>query len=76
MKLLTSVSWSYDDVIPVLEEPINLTDMTICDLIGVFEIFGSHPETMPQDLKDFVKNLRKAKSYQMWCGMCKKYNHY
>lgn len=75
-KLLTSLSWPYDDAIPVLEELMNLPDMTPHDLLEVLEIHGSHPETMPQGLKDFVKSLRKAKAEQMWCGVCKKYNHY
>ncbi|BAB01446.1 unnamed protein product [Arabidopsis thaliana] len=75
-KLLTSLSWPYDDAIPVLEELMNLPDMTPHDLIGVLEMFGSHPEIMPQGLKDFVKSLRKAKAEQLWCGVCKMYNHY
>ncbi|XP_023642081.1 uncharacterized protein LOC111831581 [Capsella rubella] len=75
-KLFTSLSWSYDDAIPVLEELMNLPDMILRDLLGVLNTYGDHPETMPRDLKDVIKRLRKCKSEQTWCGVCKKYNHY
>lgn len=71
-KLLGSLSWSVDGVAPLLEEIMNLKDMT---LINMLDLFGDHPETMPNMLKGFYVSLKKAKSEQMWCGLCKKYNH-
>ncbi|XP_018491947.1 uncharacterized protein LOC108862346 [Raphanus sativus] len=75
-KLLTSLSWMYDDSIAMLEEIMSLPDMTLKDLIGLLEIYGDHPgEYMTQELKKYHKSLAKAKSEQMWCGLCKKYDH-
>ncbi|KAL0719055.1 hypothetical protein Bca4012_068379 [Brassica carinata] len=71
-KLLGSLSWSYDSAAPLLEEIMNLKDMTLIDMP---DLFGDHPETMPNMLKGFYVSLKKAKSEQMWCGLCKKYNH-
>ncbi|XP_056842871.1 uncharacterized protein LOC130495488 [Raphanus sativus] len=71
-KLLGSLSWSYDGAIPVLEEIMNLKDMTLKDLIDMLDLFGDHPETMPNVLKGLYERLKKE---QMWCGLCKKHNH-
>ncbi|BAB01447.1 gag-pol polyprotein-like [Arabidopsis thaliana] len=74
-KLLTSLSWPYDDSIPVLKEFMTLPDLTLRDLLKAFELFGSHPETMPQELMKFINILRKAHSERMPCGICVKNNH-
>ncbi|KAL1197402.1 hypothetical protein V5N11_011988 [Cardamine amara subsp. amara] len=75
-KLLTSLSWEYDEAIPVVKEFMNLPDMTLHDLLNCYDMFGSHVDAMPHMLMDFIKSLRKAKAEQTWCGVCKKYNHY
>ncbi|CAE5968013.1 unnamed protein product [Arabidopsis arenosa] len=74
-KLLTSLTWSYDESIPVLEEFMTLPDLTLCDLLKAFELFGSHPETMPQELMKFINILRKAHSDRLPCGGYEKNNH-
>ncbi|KFK39413.1 hypothetical protein AALP_AA3G241600 [Arabis alpina] len=76
MKLLTSLSWEFEIVLPVLEEIMELPDMILRDLIGILELYGSHPgEYMLHELQDYYKTLKKAKSEQMWCGVCNKFNH-
>lgn len=74
-KLLTSLSSDYDDAIPVLEELMNPPDMTLRDLLKMFELFGSDVDAMPNMLMDFLKILRKEESERKWCGVCNKYNH-
>ncbi|CAA7013190.1 unnamed protein product [Microthlaspi erraticum] len=74
-KLLTSLSWEYDDAIPLLKEFMALPDMTRDDLINLLGGYGDHPDAMPYMMKDSYVSLKKAKSEQLWCGLCEKYNH-
>ncbi|CAF1705239.1 uncharacterized protein LOC106389356 [Brassica napus] len=75
-KLLTSLTWPYDEAATVLEEIMSLPDMTLNDLIGLCGTFGDYPvEFTIGELKKSRKSLEKAKSEQMWCGLCKKYDH-
>ncbi|CAN6820250.1 unnamed protein product [Brassica oleracea] len=55
---------------------MSLPDMTLNDLIGLCGTFGDYPvEFTIGELKKSRKSLEKAKSEQMWCGLCKKYDH-
>ncbi|CAA7013191.1 unnamed protein product [Microthlaspi erraticum] len=70
-KLLTSLSREYDDAIPVLNEFMEMPDMTYRDLLTMYERYGDPPKAMPRMVKDFCVSLAE----EMWCGFCKKHNH-
>ncbi|KAL1197403.1 Retrovirus-related Pol polyprotein from transposon RE1 [Cardamine amara subsp. amara] len=74
-KLLTSLTSDYDDAIPVLKELMSPPEMTLRDLLKMFELFGSDVGAMPKMLKEFLQILRKEESERKWCGLCKNYNH-
>ncbi|XP_010430747.1 PREDICTED: uncharacterized protein LOC104714986 [Camelina sativa] len=75
-KLLTTLAWPYDEAFPVVDEIMSLPDMTLEDLISVLEMFGDRPvEYTITELKKFYTSLKKEKSEQMWCCLCKKYDH-
>ncbi|KAJ4887046.1 Uncharacterized protein Rs2_26794 [Raphanus sativus] len=74
-KLLGSLSWSYDGAIPVLEEIMNLKDMTLKDLIDMLDLFGDHPETMPNvNVSGGGGGARQCRGGQ--CHQCGERGHY
>ncbi|XP_010509605.1 PREDICTED: uncharacterized protein LOC104785999 isoform X2 [Camelina sativa] len=72
-KLLTSLPSSYDVVLPMLDELMDLPNMSLPNLLVVFEMLVPG-ETMHPRLEAFLKDV-KSMSNKGCCGVCNENNH-